>query len=76
MSYVIKTKPGCDYCVKAKELLKTTGEAVEEQVYDTPLAIGAFRNAGFKTFPQVFRNGKLIGGYTELAAYLADAEDF
>lgn len=76
MGYVIKTKPGCPWCDKAKELLATTGEPVEEQNHETPVEIGAFKNAGFTTFPQVFHNSRHIGGYTDLAAYLADAEDF
>ncbi len=73
--WIIKSKPNCVYCDKAKVLLTEQGVAYEEQHHDTEVKIAAFRNAGFKTFPQVFCDGHLIGGYTELVQYFANSED-
>lgn len=75
MTYVIKSRPGCPWCDKARELLETTGEEVVEQKHETELERIAFKQIGFKTFPQIFHNGKHIGGYTELATYLSE-DDF
>lgn len=70
----IMTRDGCQFCVKAKALL-------EEKGYDyveIPLAhkvraraIGAI--AGAQTVPQVFINGKHIGGYEELKRWTSKA---
>jgi glutaredoxin-like protein len=70
----ILTRDGCQFCVKAKALL-------EEKGYDyveIPLAhkvraraIGAI--AGAQTVPQVFINGKHIGGYEELKRWTSKA---
>lgn len=78
MTWVIKTKPGCPWCDKAKEELAKLGEEVIEQKHETPLEIGAFKNAGFKTFPQIFHNGNHVGGYTDLMNYLKypEKDDF
>ncbi len=63
----ILTREGCGYCAKAKALLKDLGYDYAE----VPLphttrtkVVGAI--AGAKTVPQVFVNGKLIGGLEEL----------
>ena len=74
--WIIKSKPGCPFCVKAKELLAENGIVYQEQNHETEAEIGAFKNAGFKTFPQIFRDGHQIGGYTELVEHFASSEDF
>lgn len=71
MTYVVKTQPGCARSAEVLALLAQTGEQVIEQKHETPLARGAFFNAGFKTFPQVFHRGDCIGGLDELRSYLA-----
>lgn len=68
--FIIKTRPNCIWCDKAKNLLTEVGEAYTEQKHETDLELAAFRQAGFKTFPQIFRNGVLIGGYSELVGAL------
>lgn len=76
MTYLIKTKPGCVYCNMAKAVIADTGEAVVEQVYATPVEIANFKAEGYKTFPQIFRDGQYIGGYEDLVKLLADNEEF
>lgn len=72
MTYIVKTKPGCPYCTKAKDLLAGTGEIVVEHIYQTAAEIADFKAQGWKTFPQIFHDGKLIGGCDELERYLEE----
>ncbi len=69
------SKPGCPFCAKAKAMLKEKGMSYEE-VSLTPgeVTIRSLRAAAGKaSTPQVFINGKLIGGSEELEAYLNGA---
>jgi glutaredoxin len=70
MGFMVITKPGCGFCDKAKAVLEEHGIAYEVDNRDTPEAQQAFRDAGHKTYPRVYEDGVLIGGYTELAEYL------
>lgn len=73
-SVAMLSKPGCPYCVRAKALLKEKGIAFEEIVLGkdaTSVSVKAI--SGRATVPQVFFDGKLIGGSEELAEFLADA---
>lgn len=72
--YIIKTRPNCEWCDKAKALLTEIGETYTEQKHETDAEIAAFRHAGFKTFPQIFRDGVLVGGYSELVGHLLSEE--
>lgn len=70
----IFTRPGCEYCAKAKALLTKLGY----QYAEVPLphtirskVVGAV--AGAKTVPQVFINGKHIGGLEQLEAWAQKA---
>ena len=67
----IYTKMGCPYCVRAKTLLQAKGAAFDE--YD--ITIGGPKRAemleranGRTTVPQVFIDGRHIGGSDDLAA--------
>jgi glutaredoxin 3 len=70
------TKPGCPWCVKAKELLKTKGVAYHEIMIDN--ASGDMTREEFinlfpsiKSLPYILdENSKSIGGYGELIDYL------
>lgn len=64
------TKPGCSFCTKAKSLLAARGWAYEE-VASSPRRLRAVSGQG--TTPQVFIDGKHVGGAQELEAYLASA---
>jgi glutaredoxin 3 len=61
----------CPFCVRAKALLKSKGVAFDEiDVSSNP----ALREkmvelaGGRRTVPEIFINGKIIGGYDELRA--------
>jgi glutaredoxin-like protein len=62
------TKPGCSFCTKAKKLLADKGWAYEE-VPSSPRSLRAVSGKG--TTPQVFIDGKYVGGSEELESYLA-----
>ena len=71
-SVSIFTKPGCQYCAKAKKLLQEQGLAYEEIVLGTDASTVSVRAiTGKATAPQVFIGGEYIGGSEELAAYFA-----
>jgi peroxiredoxin/glutaredoxin len=65
---VLFTKPGCSYCTKAKRLLDERGWAYDE-LPATPRRLRAL--SGKSSTPQVFVDGKHLGGADELEAWLA-----
>jgi glutathione-dependent peroxiredoxin len=70
----ILTRVGCSFCAKAKERLATAGYDYVEVPLSHAMrtrAVGAI--AGAQTVPQVFINGRLIGGTRELEAFLRKA---
>ena len=70
----ILTRESCSFCAAAKKSLKAAGyEFVEVPLAHTirSRAVGAITGAG--TVPQVFINGKLIGGSEALEQYLRRA---
>ena len=70
----IFTREGCQYCAKAKALLKDLGyDYAEMQLPHTTRSkiVGAV--TGEKTVPQVFINGKHIGGLEALERYAKQA---
>lgn len=67
----IYTKMMCPYCIKAKKLLKSKGV----KIIDIPAYMDASKRAemreranGGNTFPQIFIDGKHIGGCDDLHA--------
>lgn len=65
------TKMMCPFCIRAKALLKSKGV----DVIDIPAAMNRAKRAemnersgGRNTFPQIFIDGKHIGGCDELTA--------
>jgi glutaredoxin-like protein len=70
----ILTREGCSFCAKAKQRLAEAGIDYAEVPLPHTIrtrAVGAI--AGAATVPQVFINGRLIGGENELEAYLRKA---
>ncbi|MEM9101338.1 MAG: glutathione peroxidase [Pseudomonadota bacterium] len=70
-SVALFTKPGCPYCAKAKELLNKHGHTYEEMMIGkdvTSVAMTAV--SGRNTTPQVFIDGKHIGGSEDLETFL------
>jgi glutaredoxin-like protein len=64
-------KVGCPYCARAKEMLNEHGIDYEEIVLGQDVTTRSLRAvAAATTVPQVFIDGKLIGGSEALADYL------
>ncbi len=67
------TKPGCEFCVKAKAMLKEAGLAFEEISLGDEITSRTLQAvAGAGTAPQVFVGGQKIGGSEALQAWLVD----
>ena len=64
----ILTKPGCGHCARAKSMLREKGMRFAE-VTANPKMLRAVSKT--TSTPQVFVDGKLIGGADQLAEYLA-----
>ncbi len=65
------SKVGCPYCIRAKKMLEDKGLAFEEITLGKTVTSRSLKAvAGATTTPQVFIDGKLIGGSEDLAAYL------
>ncbi len=68
----IFTRPGCEYCVRAKGLLNDSGIEYEELVLNRDYTEATLRAVSAKsTVPQIFINGDYIGGSEELEYYLS-----
>ncbi|MEM9177865.1 MAG: glutathione peroxidase [Myxococcota bacterium] len=66
------TRPGCGHCVRAKALLDDRGLRYEEIVLGSDVTGNTLKAVtGRTTVPQVFIDGKHIGGADELEAHLA-----
>lgn len=64
------TKVGCPFCAKAKEMLKGHGMAYEEIIIGQDASMQSLQAVtGAATVPQVFIDGKLIGGSEALESY-------
>jgi len=64
-------KVGCPFCTRAKQMLDEHGLEYEEIVLGRDVTTRSLRAmTGAATAPQVFIDGKLIGGSEALAAYL------
>ena len=75
LTHIIETTPlvifgmeGCPWCQKAKQLLKSQ-KAVFVPVGPEHRA-ELKRLTGKTSVPQIYRDGKLLGGYTDTAALL------
>lgn len=79
--YQIYSKPNCTYCEQAKKLLSSKNIAYEELILDvgqekdpakTYIPVSKLKELvpTAKTVPQIFQDGKLIGGFNELKASL------
>jgi glutaredoxin 3 len=66
----------CPYCVRAKRLLDERGIPFEDIDVsdDAERRADLVRRTGRRTVPQIFIDGKAIGGFEELYALDASAE--
>jgi glutaredoxin 3 len=72
----VYTTAYCPYCVRAKRLLQERGLQYEEfdVEADDALRTQVIERSGRRTVPQIFIDGRTIGGYEELAALDASGE--
>ena len=72
MTAIVWSKDNCPYCDQAKALLKQKGIEIQERKighgYTREDLLEAVPNA--RTVPQIFLDGNLIGGFTELKTFL------
>ncbi len=70
-SIAIYTRNGCEYCHEAKELLKKQGYTYEEHILNEDYSVKTLvALSGTTKVPQIFMNGKHIGGAEELKKLL------
>ncbi|MBW4539606.1 MAG: glutathione peroxidase [Myxacorys chilensis ATA2-1-KO14] len=66
------TKVGCPFCAKAKQTLSENGLDYEEIVLGQNITLRSLRAmTGATTVPQVFIDGRLIGGSEAVTSYFA-----
>jgi len=71
----VYSKTVCPYCVNAKNFLKSKNIAFEEiNIEQTPQARDFIMEAGHRTVPQIYHNGKLFveGGWQGLSKMSAE----
>lgn len=68
MKIEIYTTQVCPYCISAKRWLTQRGYTYTEIPLDDPDTREKFKqeNPSMRTVPQIFADGKHIGGYSEL----------
>ncbi|RLN37431.1 hypothetical protein BBJ28_00014081 [Nothophytophthora sp. Chile5] len=67
------TKPSCKFCLATKDELRQREWDFDEVSVPTEVSIRSLQQIvgqPVKTVPQIFLDGKYIGGYTEFAAHL------
>lgn len=70
------TREGCPFCVGAKGMLRDAGIQFEELVLNRDYTDRTLRAvAAATTFPQVFIDGKVIGGSEDLQQWLEAREE-
>jgi peroxiredoxin/glutaredoxin len=66
------TREGCNFCFKAKELLDSKNIFYTEIKKENGVNSIALRGiTGNKTYPQLFIEGQLIGGYEDILVYFS-----
>tara|TARA_Y100001936_G_C15760186_1_gene500800 strand:+ start:178 stop:411 length:234 start_codon:yes stop_codon:yes gene_type:complete len=64
---IVYSKNMCGYCVQAKNWLKNKGiEYKEINIEEQPEARDFVIKEGHRTMPQIYIDGKSMGGYHEL----------
>ena len=77
MKIVIYSKNNCQFCTKAKHLVKTLGLEYEEKSLEKdfdsdPTKLMEDIGKPVRTMPQIKIDGELIGGYNQLIEHFAD----
>ena len=75
LDVTVFTREGCPYCVRAKGMLHDAGVQFDELMLNRDYSEVTLRAvAGASMVPQVFINGKHIGGSDDLEQYLGEHE--
>lgn len=76
MNAVIWSKDLCPYCDRAKALLKQKGIEFEERKIGSGWTKEQLLESvpTARTVPQIFLDGKLIGGHDDLVKYFKEAK--
>lgn len=71
MKVLVYSKEKCPYCEQAKSLLTRKEIPYRELDVTRPEVLDQLRELvpGARTVPQIFIDGKYIGGYTDLVAH-------
>ena len=70
--YIIYSKPSCGYCLQARDLLEQNNLDFEYLQLGTHYSLDELMTIApnAKSFPQVFKDGTRIGGYSDLVEHL------
>ena len=69
MKVTVLSKDGCEYCDKAASLLESQGISFEKLRFSKEIH---YEKTKSRTYPQIFINDTLIGGFFELEEILGD----
>ena len=77
MTILIYSKNNCQFCNKAKHMIKSLGLEYEEKSLEKdfdsdPSKMMEDIGKPVRTMPQIKINGELIGGYNQLIEHFAD----
>ena len=77
MKIVIYSKNNCQFCTKAKHLVKTLGleyveKSLEKDFDSNPIKLVEDIGKQVRTMPQIKIDDNLVGGYNQLIEYFAD----
>jgi len=74
MNVTVFSREGCPYCVRAKGMLHDAGIQFDELVLNRDFSESTIRAvSGETSVPQIFINGKRIGGSDDLEAWLSES---
>ena len=70
--YTIYSKPSCGYCLQAKDLLTMEQLPFEYKQLGTHYSLDELMtlSPNARSFPQIFKDDVLVGGYSDLVEYL------
>lgn len=75
MQIKIYSKENCQFCTKAKHMIKSIGLDYEEKMmesFESPQAMMEDIGKQVRSMPQIKIDDKLIGGYNQLVEYFAE----
>lgn len=74
--YEVRSKFNCVYCFRAMALLLVMGLPFKKVSFESEADKQSMRDAGLKKWPMIYKDGKYIGGYSDLLLKLTGSERF